>query len=94
MESIFLPATITFVAIYIVLWQLDIYKILGYHVLVDICVTITLATLFAGTYSGVMVAMLAGLMLSIALLITKWLIGYKRITHWHRMRPVWEMFDV
>lgn len=93
MESILLPSAITCCAVYIVLWQLDIQKILGYHVLFDISFTVILSMLFAGTYSGMLVAMAAGLMLSVLLLLTKWFIGYKKIIGWKKCRPQWKYFE-
>lgn len=92
MEAILLPALITTASVYIVLWQLDIYKVVGYHLAFDISFTLLLSILFAGTYAGVLVAMLAGLMISVLLLITKWLIGYKRIVGWKYFKPIWRYY--
>ena len=93
MEAILLPSAITVAAVYVVLWQLDMRKVLGYHLLVDISFTVIATILFAGTYSGMLVAMLSGLLLSILLVVTKWLIGYKKITGFKRLTPVWEYFE-
>jgi hypothetical protein len=91
--EVLIPAAGTTAAVFIILCYLDIYKVLGYHWMFDIAFTVVLAMFFAGTYSGVLVAIASGLMLSILLVITKWLIGYKRVVGWKRMRPIWHYFE-
>jgi L-lactate permease len=72
-------------------------RILAYHAVVDVVVTITLMALMSGTFAGMFVAMIAGGILSIALVLARKLIGYeKRVFkkcdkgHWHAQ---WEKED-
>lgn len=66
-------------AVYITFWKLDIYKILGFDVAVDVLFSISLAIFMQGTYGGSMTAIVSGLMLGLILRTTRWLIGYKSL---------------
>jgi len=63
---------------YLILLQLDIKKICGYHAIFDIGLSVILITLYQGTYSGVVVGFIGGVTLTILLWFTKGLIGYKK----------------
>lgn len=63
----------------LIIIKLDIQKIAGYDLWVDIAFTGLLAYLFAGTYSGMVAAMIAGIIVSAFLFISKKLYGYKRL---------------
>lgn len=54
-------------------------KLLGMHIALDIAVTVLMGVLLAGTYSGMTVAILAGLIFSIALIALRWLFGYAKL---------------
>ena len=79
MENLILPAVLSAAGIVALLLRLDILKVAGYHVPVDIIVSLSLAALFAGTYSGVVVALLAGLFLSAVFEVVRYFFGYKRL---------------
>jgi hypothetical protein len=72
----------TVAAIYLVFLKLDIYKVIGYDLYVDITFTVALLMYFQGTYNGALVATAAGLFLSILLRITRYFFGYKRFRLW------------
>lgn len=67
------------VAFYIVFWKLGIERVCGYDVYVDVTATIVLMLMFAGTYTGMIAAVIAGLLLSVALSITKKMRGYEKL---------------
>lgn len=52
-------------------------RILGYDVVADVLVTVGLGALFFGTYSGMMVAIVAGIILSVVLRVARRYIGYE-----------------
>ena len=78
METIFTFSILTAIAVYIVLCKLDILKVVYYEVATDIIMTVLLALLYKGTYSGTMIAIISGLLLSIMLKATRVLFGYKK----------------
>lgn len=72
-------------------------KLLGFDLYVDILVGIVLMYIFAGTYSGMMVAMVAGLGFSGFLWLLKKCIGYKRLVFVNtpnHLLPTLRWFDV
>jgi hypothetical protein len=71
-----------------VAYKLDIKKVLGYDALFDISATAGLALLFQGTYSGMVVAMVAGLLVSLILSVLKRRVGYKKLRFVDR-KPTW-----
>jgi hypothetical protein len=71
---------ITAFATLIVLYKLGIYKFLRFDTLTDLGVTLALATLFAGTMSGLMIAATAGIIVSLVLLFLRKTAGIKQWT--------------
>jgi prepilin signal peptidase PulO-like enzyme (type II secretory pathway) len=69
-------------------YKFDIRKVLGYDAIVDIAATVSLAILFQGTYSGMVVAMVAGLLVSLILSVLKRRVGYKKLRFVDR-KPTW-----
>ncbi len=67
------------VAMIFLFFKLGIRKVLGYDAIVDIAFTGLLAWMLAGTFSGMMTALIGGAVLSIFLLITKKFLGYERL---------------
>ena len=72
-------------------------RILAYHAVVDVVVTIALMSLMSGSFAGMFVAMIAGGILSIVLVIARKVLGYERRVlrkcdkgHWHAQ---WERED-
>ena len=79
--------------ILILLAKMDLWKLLGFDVLLDILATATLMIMYAGTLGGMVAAMIGGLFISIALLVIKKLFGYlKPNVTWKQFKPevTWE----
>lgn len=53
-------------------------RILAFDIYVDIAVTLALIWLLRNTISGLQMAILSGVILSLVLLVTKYLIGYEK----------------
>ncbi len=70
-------ATITVAAFILVMWKIDIHYFTGYQITSDIVGTVLMTFLYAGTYTGMAVAVLGGFMLTIALSVQRWVFGYK-----------------
>jgi len=71
---------LTALGIIFLLYKVGFKKILGYDIYVDIVATLGLMYLFAGTYSGMMAAIVGGLFISVVLIIAKQAIGYEKLT--------------
>lgn len=67
-------------AIFVLFVKLDIKKILGYDVWIDLAFTIFLGYILQGSFAGMMAALIGGLALSVILGSLKYLIGYKKLT--------------
>ena len=67
----------------------DIRKVLAFDVPIDIGATIGLSMLFFGTVSGMAIAAVGGLIITIVLFVLKKAIGYKRLTlrGWKEAEP-------
>lgn len=78
LTSIVINAIFMALAVYVVMLKIDIFKVVGYDVYVDVLFTLTLAYFMMGTYQGAMVAIIAGLALSGLLRFTRWFFGYKK----------------
>lgn len=80
-EFIVLNSIITVLAVYALFLKIDIFKIVGYEIQVDILFTIFLAWFMMNTFNGILTATLSGLLLSIILRFTRWYFGYKKYEH-------------
>ena len=89
--SIMYAGVIAAMAMIFLLLKLDLKKVLGYDVLVDIIFTALLCYMLAGTFSGMMSALLGGAVLSIFLFAVKKFIGYKQLVIQDK-RLVWKEF--
>lgn len=67
-------------AVYAVLWSLNMRRVLGYTLGVEVIFTILLAWYHSGTFLGGMVATAGGMTLSILLRVTRWYLGCERLT--------------
>lgn len=97
MAAMIVSGVITALSVLFLLCKFDIKKVCGYDWLFDIIFTITVAIIFSGTYSGMVVAMVADLCLAAMLLILKRTIGYKKLTRrgWVEYAPATKAwFDV
>lgn len=82
-----LAGLLTVLAVLAIFFKLDTttqQRLLGYDVPLDIAITLFLAWIFAGTYSGMMTAIVGGLAFSIVLAITKLFLGYQRFNFKHK----------
>lgn len=76
------PGLLTMLALVILMIKLrtdTLRKLLGFEIPLDIAATLLFIYLLAGTYSGMMAAIVAGLGFSLVLMITKKCIGYKQL---------------
>ena len=78
--DILYAGVIAAIAMIFLMLKLDIRKICGYDILVDIAFTGLLAWMLAGTYSGMMAALIGGAIVSVFLFITKKVNGYSKLT--------------
>lgn len=79
---LFTPGFLTMLALVILMIKLrkdTLRKLLGFEIPLDIAATLFFMWLLAGTYSGMMAAIVAGLGFSVVLMLTKKLIGYKEL---------------
>lgn len=72
-------------------WRL----VLGYATVIDVVATIVLLTLYAGTFSGMFAATVAGLVLAVTLSVGRKLLGYT-VLKWNKslFRPAWNVRHV
>ena len=66
------------IGILFLLFKLDIRKVLAFDIFVDIGASVLLIVMFAGTFAGMMAAVIAGSIISIVLYCMKKLIGCKK----------------
>lgn len=82
---------ISAIAMIFLLMKLDIRKVCGYDIFIDVFFTFLLAYMFSGTYSGMMAAIIGGAVLSIFLFIMKKQFGYMRLVR-NRYKLEWRYF--
>ena len=77
-------------AILFVLLKLDFKKVLYFDVFVDIVASAFLMLIFAGTFAGMMAAVVGGAIISITLYFAKKVFGYKKLVKqkWYKF-PKW-----
>jgi|TARA_B110000444_G_scaffold107248_1_gene101406 hypothetical protein len=87
------------VGLLVLIFKLNIRRIITYDIPIDIAVTALLMYLFAGTYSGMIAAMVGGLVVSVTLFIMKRTMYREELTviktskfpyrslHWVGVRP-------
>jgi len=98
------PGLLTAVAFLILLLKLrgdTLRKLLGFDIYLDIIATLVMMKLFAGTFGGMMAAIIGGLAFSVALIVIKKCIGYKKLSvvnsddyimpglRWVSVNPIW-----
>tara|TARA_R100001443_G_scaffold116886_2_gene138949 strand:+ start:813 stop:1097 length:285 start_codon:yes stop_codon:yes gene_type:complete len=66
------------VSILFLLFKLDIRKVLAFDIAVDIGSSLLLIVLFAGTFAGMMAAVIGGAIISVVLYAIKRLKGYEK----------------
>ena len=86
------PGLLTALGIFILIMKLKhdtLRKLLGFDIFLDTFVTIILMVAFAGTFSGMMAAIVGGIGFSLALGATKKIYGYKKLTVIHTPDHFW-----
>ena len=71
---------LTALGIIFLLYKVGFKRVLAYDVIVDVVATIGLMYVFAGTYSGMMAAIIGGLFISVVLIIAKQFVSYKKLS--------------
>ncbi len=71
---------LTALGILFLLYKVGFKRVLAYDVIVDIVATLGLMTIFAGTYAGMMAAIVGGLFISVVLIIAKQFVNYKKLS--------------
>lgn len=103
MAGMIFAGLITVAAFMFLLMKLDIYKVLWFDIFLDILGSIALIFMFAGTFTGMFSAIVAGALFSVILYILKHTIGYKRLRfmpvysrpwrsrfQWEHVKPDWQ----
>ena len=75
-------------AILFLLAKFDFKKVLWLDIPIDIASTVLLVAMFAGTFAGMMAAVIGGCVISLTLLTAKRLIGYKK-PKWFKYKYQW-----
>ena len=78
--TLFILGAITAFAFIILFIKMDVKKVAGYDIPVDIIATVALAYIFAGTFMGMVTAIVGGLIISVFLLAVKYIVGTKKLT--------------
>lgn len=75
-----LAGLLTAVGMLFLLCKVGLKRVLAYDVFIDIVATIGLMSIFAGTYSGMMAAIIGGLFISVSLIAAKRFVKYEKLT--------------
>ena len=92
MEMI-LAGVVSASAMIFLLLKLDLKKVCGYDFFVDVGFTFLLAWMFAGTYSGMMAAIIGGSIVSIFLFFVKKVNGYSQLKLVNK-KLIWRQYNV
>lgn len=76
-------------AILFLLAKFDFKKVLWLDIPIDIISTCLLIIMFAGTFAGMMAAVIGGCLISMTLYLSKKAMGYKK-PRWKKFRYIWE----
>lgn len=80
MLSFAVVAIVTVIGILIMMNRIGLRKFLGYANTVDLLMTIVFLVMFAGTFSGMVVAGIASLLMSVMLGILRSMVGAERLS--------------
>lgn len=89
-EIMMLGGIMTGLSVLTLFMKLGVRKILGYDAILDIMLAVLLMIFFHGTASGMLVALMGGLFISIVMRIMRWTIGYQQlqwVTEIHQFAP-------
>lgn len=71
---------LTALAFYIIMWKIDIKKFAGYNWQSDLLMMIIVSAMFFGTLTGMIVAVIAGVTMSILLTLSQFIFGAEKYT--------------
>lgn len=88
----------TALALFVLMIKIGLKKVLGYDIYVDLICTFFLMYLFRDSVTGLIVAVMGGLALSVMLMFCKAMIGYSRFEEipgteeedWVDYPPIWK----
>ena len=60
-------------------FKMGIKRVLGYDLILDLFLSVTLMIAFHGTQGGMMLALIGGLFISIVLRVMRWFMGYEKL---------------
>ena len=76
-------------AILFLLAKIGMKRVLNYDIIVDVVSTLALIFMFAGTFAGMMAAVIGGCLISMTLYLSKKAMGYKK-PRWKKYGYTWE----
>lgn len=76
---VFLMGTLMGLGFLLHFMKMGIKRVLGYDLLFDIFMSVVLIIVFHGTQGGMMLAIIAGIVISVALRVARWIVGYEQI---------------
>lgn len=88
MISLILMGGLVAIGTIILSHKLGIRKVAGNDIAADIVLSVGLAVLFAGTMSGLMIAAIAGIIVSLYLIAVKKTVQVERLS-FHGLKPQW-----
>jgi hypothetical protein len=87
-----IAGTVSALGMIFLILKLDLQKVCGYDFFIDVGFTFLLAWMFSGTYSGMMAAIIGGVIVSVFLFTVKKVNGYKRLKIVNR-KLVWRKYN-
>ncbi len=90
--SFLIPGVLSGIAILFLCVKVGMRKVCGYDVAADIILTTVLCFIFYGTYSGMMVGIVGGIIVSVSLLLYKNIYGYERLVRTSFLNFEWKYF--
>ena len=88
-----LAGVISASAMIFLLLKLPLKRVCGYDFFIDVGFTFLLAWMFAGTYSGMMAAIIGGAIVSVFLFLAKKINGYEKLQLKDK-KLTWRQYDV
>lgn len=77
-EIAILMGILSSIALLVILWKIGMRKFLGYPVTLDIVASLLFTLLFAGTLTGMLVAVIAGLTFTAIVFILRAIMGFQK----------------
>ena len=87
LEVIIGLALLKALALIVTMTCLDFYKVLGYDLWIDLAIGFGLLAIYHGSAHGMLIATMAGVIVTVVLRFFRWFMGYKRYSF---VRMQWE----